>query len=634
MEDNKNEKLFNEFPPISVAQWEEQIIKDLKGADYEKRLIWNSIEGLKVKPYYTNENIENKSHVNTNPGNHPFIRGFYNEAKSWLICEEIYLSTPELANKQAVDALKKGAESINFIIQDKIHTNVSDALKTLADIEKLFENIDLRKVQINFVSGCNTASIISLVEEYLNKKDISGAETNFRFDFDPIGHLTVNGNYFFPEDTLFNQTASLLKYANSFMPNSKVLGINAYLFGNAGATIVQELAYALSIANEYLIHVNNAGLSFCDISKSMRFNFGVGSNYFMEIAKFRAFRWLWTKIIEQYVTESCDCIIPEVHGITIDWNKTAYDVNTNMLRTTTEAMAAVIGGVDAFTVRPYDVILKSPNEISKRIARNLQLLLKEEAWLDKVADVSGGSYYIENLTESIAEQAWKLFLEIEDKGGYINAFKNEEIQKAIEETSQKRDMNIALKQEILLGTNQYPDFNEKISEKASSCSMNPVNPSGGKEIVRPIKLYRGARAFEVLRLETEKMNKRPDVFMLTYGNLTMRKARAGFATNFFGCAGYKIIDNLGFETVQNGIKAAINSKAEIVVICSSDDEYPEIVPEIVKELKDKAIIVLAGYPKDHVDNFKALGLEYFIHVKTNLIESLNKFQQIIKTKLS
>jgi methylmalonyl-CoA mutase len=286
-------------------------------------------------------------------------------------------------------------------------------------------------------------------------------------------------------------------------------------------------------------------------------------------------------------------------------------------------MSATIAGVDSLSVTPFNAAYESSTVFSDRIARNTQILLKEESYFDKIADPSGGSYYIENLTHSLAEHAWKLFQDIEAKGGYVEAFKAGFIQDQVTESANKRNMNIATRREILLGTNQYPNALEKVEAniKEKCCTSTKRDDA----IAEPIKIFRGAEQMETLRLKTERAKETPKVFLLTIGDLTMRKARAGFASGFFACAGFDVIDNLGFKSVEEGVKAAMDQKASIVVVCSSDDEYTEAAPAVLEQLGDKAITVVAGYPKS-IEELKAKGLKHFIHVKSNLIETLQGFQ--------
>ena len=358
----------------------------------------------------------------------------------------------------------------------------------------------------------------------------------------------------------------------------------------------------------------------------------------MEIAKFRAARMLWALIVEAYqpkcLREECDNNKPDglcrcaakmrIHAETTEFNMTVFDANVNMLRTQTEAMSATIAGVDSLTVLPYDIAYKTPDDFSERIARNQQLLLKEESHFDKVTDPAAGSYYIETLTKEIAAQAWKLFLEVEDKGGFFEAVKSGSVQQAIKATAANRLKAVSSRREVLLGTNQFPNFTEKAAQKLD-LELAAIGSCGCAENgIETLPSVRGSQEFEDLRFATEHAAKTPKAFMLTIGSLAMRLARAQFSCNFFACAGYEVVDNLGFETVEEGVKAAMDAKADIVVLCSSDDEYTEFAPAAFQLLKDKAILVVAGAPAT-MDDLKAQGIENFIHVKSNVLDTLKAF---------
>ena len=298
-----------------------------------------------------------------------------------------------------------------------------------------------------------------------------------------------------------------------------------------------------------------------------------------------------------------------------------------MLRGTTEAMSAAIAGVDSLEVLPFDYAFRAPGEFSNRIARNTQILLKEECHFDKVVDPSAGSYFIENLTESIADTAWKLFNEVEKMGGYIEAFKAGFVQNAIKETADKRDKNIATRRETILGTNQYPNFTEKIDADVTAevVTRKPAPEVSGAMVGAPLEKYRGAQAFEAMRYTTDKSGKQPVAFMVTYGNLAMCRARAQFACNFFAVAGFKVVDNNRFATVEEGVKAALEAKADIIVACSSDEEYAEGAPQIAALAGDKAIVVVAGEPACK-EELVAKGITNFISVKSNVLETLKDYQ--------
>ena len=399
------------------------------------------------------------------------------------------------------------------------------------------------------------------------------------------------------------------------------------MLNNAGAYITQELGYALAWGAEWLTMMTEAGLTVDEVACRIKFNMGISSNYFMELAKFRAGRMLWAEIVKAYNPEClCACKM-FVHAVTSEFNQTLYDSHVNLLRSMTETMSAALAGVNSIETLPFDRCYKRPDEFSERIARNQQILLRDESHLDKVVDPAGGSYYIENLTASIAAQAWKVFQEVEDNGGFDAMLRKGEIQGKVNESGVKRHLDVARRKESLLGTNQFPNFNEMALDKVSgecACTCGCAAGEVTDGAVTALNFDRAASQFEQLRLDTERAANRPKVFMLTIGNLAMRLARAQFSSNFFGCAGYEIIDNIGFETVKEGIDAAMEKGADVVVLCSSDDEYATYAPEAFKELAGRAQFVVAGAPAC-MDDLKAAGIENFIHVKVNVLDTLVDF---------
>ena len=411
------------------------------------------------------------------------------------------------------------------------------------------------------------------------------------------------------------------------LPQYRVLTVNALNINNAGAYIYQELGYALSWGAELIDKLTEAGYSIEELTSRIKFVFGVGSNYFMELAKFRAARWLWAEIIgaygDQYKGEAAKI---HMHAVTSTWNKTIYDAHVNLLRTQTEAMSATLGGVDSLTVQPFDVTYQESDNFSERIARNQQLLLKEESHFDKVIDPAAGSYYIEHLTNALAEQAWKLFLAVEEEGGFAAAVEAGSVQKAVNASNAKRHAAVAARKEIFLGTNQFPNFTETAAQKVAQVEAGGHSCGCGTPSIEALNFDRGASEFEALRLATERSGKEVKVFMLTIGNLAMRLARSQFSSNFFACAGYKVLDNLGFATVQEGVDAGLAAGASIIVLCSSDDEYAEFAPEAYKYLAGRAEFVVAGAPAC-ADDLKAVGIENFINVKSNVLETLRQFNQ-------
>ncbi len=621
MADNKG-KLFSEFPPVSTEAWMEAITKDLKGADFEKKLVWRTNEGFKVQPFYRQEDLNGLETPDSLPGEYPFVRSTKTD-NHWLVRQDIEVTDPKKANEKALDILNRGVDSLGFVFSGKDFS--ADDMATLLD------GIYVECVEINF-RGCNMQAhnVLRLFVDYLKAKGTDLSKVQGSINLDPYKRPLLKGREVgdWVEKTRFAEIFEIAKE----LPNFRLLAANPVIFNNAGCYIAQELGFGLAYGQAYLDELSEKGYDACEIAKRIKFNFGISTNYFMEIAKFRAARMLWAKIVKAYGVDcNCACKI-KMHATTSEWNMCIFDAYVNMLRTQTESMSAAIAGVDSLTVLPYDKVFAQPNDFSERIARNQQLLLKEESHFEKIVDPSAGSYYIENLTASIAQEAWKLFLGIQDKGGFYAAIKEGYIQGEVNASSEKRQGFIAQRREILLGNNQYPNINEiakahELEKEPHACSCNCQEDKP----IQTINFVRGAAKFEALRFATQANAKRPKVFMLTIGNLAMRLARAQFSTNFFGCAGYEIIDNLGFQTPEEGIEAALKAQADIVVICSSDDEYAELAPRAFKALDGKAIFVVAGAPAC-MEDLKAAGIENFIHVRTNVLESLQEFNKQLNIK--
>ena len=618
MEDNK---LFTEFPPISTEKWEEVITKDLKGADYEKKLVWKTIEGFKVKPYYRAEDLENLEYLNSNPNQAPYTRGKHADNNVWDIREDILPDTLEKMNATALEALNRGANALGLR---------ACKVDSQEKMEILLKDIVPEACKINFICSKDMLQTLKYFVEFIKAHGGNPQNVEGSCNYDPYEHALLKGQYKGGEAEAFEEAKALIEYAKENLPKFRVVTVNGKHIHNAGSNIVQELGFTLSAANDIMAHLTDMGLAVEDIAPRMVFNFGIGSTYFMEIAKIRAARLLWSKIMEQY-KPSCECCYKVyINATTSTWNTTVYDPYVNMLRSTTETMSACIAGADSITTNPFDIAFEDPDSFGYRIGRNQQILLKEESYMDKIVDPAAGSYYIENLTDSIAQYAWQLFVTVEEKGGFAKAIREGYVQDEVTRVAQQRDMDIATRKTTILGTNQYPNLNDKGLERVKKESAYGCCTCDCKETeIKPLRLYRGAEAFEHLRLATEKSGMRPKVFLLTYGNPAMRKARSGFSTNFFGVAGYEIIDNVGFENAEQGVKAALDAKADIVVLCSSDEEYADITEAACKGLKGKVkSIVIAGNPKEMIETYKGYGVDEFIHVKTNVLDCLTKYQKL------
>ena len=626
MADSK-EKLFSDFSSVSTQEWLDKIQVDLKGADFNKKLVWKTPEGFNVQPFYRREDLEGLKTSEGLPGEYPFIRGIHKDDNSWFIRQDIRVSNATDANAKALDLLNKGIDSLGFIINK-------------ADISGEFLNILLKDIrcdciELNFTT-CQK-HCLPLAEELVNYFQEKGYDPNRlvgSINFDPIGRMMQKGKDL-SKVLMFGQ--KLVKVLAPY-PHFRCINVNSVDLNNAGSYIYQELGYALAWGNEYLNQLVEAGIPAALAASKIKFNFGISSNYFMEIAKFRAARLLWANIVNEYHPtnaagepdlEACKMII---HAETSQFNLTLFDAYVNLLRTQTEAMSAALAGVHSMRVVPFNVAYEAPTDFSERIARNQQLLLKEEAHFNRIVDPAAGSYYLETLTVSIAKQAWELFLATDEEGGMLKSILSSKVQHEVNASNEARHIAVSKRKEILLGTNQFPNFNELSEGKApigTDCGCGGHHHE--ENSIDSLNTARAASEFEELRLQTERSGKRPVAFMLTIGNLAMRQARAQFSCNFLACAGYKVIDNLGFPTVEEGVEAAMKAEADIVVLCSSDDEYAEYAVPAYKALDNRALFIVAGAPAC-TDDLKTAGITNFIHVRCNVLETLKAYNEMLGIK--
>ena len=610
MAENK-EKLFSDFTAPSRQEWRDKIEVDLKGADYQKKMVWRTNEGFSMEPFYLKEDVEQLAAVNALPGEFPYVRGNKTADNEWRVRQNIKCECPKEANAKALDILNKGVNSLGFCIPgDKVSEDY---------LAQLLEGIYLDCVELNFATcPCHTLELAKALAAYFEKKGVDAAKVEGSLSFDPIEKMLMKGKDSF---ALLAEAKKIVKIFAAY-PKFRAISVNAYKLTDAGAYSYQDLGYALAWGNEYLTILTEAGVAPEVAAQNIKFNLGINGVYFMEIAKLRAARTLWAQIVSQY-TPCKESAKMHVCAYTTTYNQTLFDSYVNLLRSQTEAMSAALGGVESMVVAPFDLPYEAPTEFAERIARNQQLLLKDECHFDRMVDVAGGSYFIEKLTAALAGEAWKLFLSVEEEGGFLAAAKAGKVQNTINETNAARHANAGKRKEFLLGTNQFPNFIEKSEGKTpltccckSCCEEETEIPA--------IKTTRLASDFETLRLTTEKAEKTPVAFMLTIGNLAMRQARAQFSCNFLAAAGYKVVDNLGFKTVEEGVDAALAANADIVVLCSSDDEYAEYAVPAFQYLNGRAMFVVAGAPACSED-LKAAGIENFIHVRVDQLKTLKEY---------
>jgi methylmalonyl-CoA mutase len=573
----------SEFPPVSTEQWEHTIREKITGADYASKLIWHPEEGLAVKPYYRADDLAGLQFLAAAPGEFPFVRGARSMG-DWRIREEIDLVDPKDANRAACAAVDAGAEEIAFR-QTK--------LKIRSDLAILLAN--LHETPIVFLGS--EPGLVRLVMERITERPHAA---NISADLDPLADLDLSAD-------LIRNTP----------PGFRSFVIHADQFQESAAVSLEEVGFALSAAVDFVAEMEARGLSVDRIATSISFSFAMGPEFFIQIAKLRAFRLVWAKAVESFGGAG-EAARPSIHARTAHWNKTLYDPQINVLRATTEAISAILGGAKSITISPFDDCLRHPDEGSRRLARNTQIILKREAFLARVADPVGGSYLVENLTNSIASKTWKLFQELETAGGYRRALATGVIASVLRKRMGSREEAVACRRRALTGTNRFADASEQAQiSDAVHFGSTP----------------RAAQSFEALRLRTQQFTKRagkqPRILLAEIGDAKMRSARSQFAADFLACAGLVTSKSL-FKSADQ----IANSDAELIVLCSSDAEYLPVAAELMPILKlysNPAKVIIAGNP-DTTEQLTSIGIVDFIHLRSNAVEVLTRIQQLIGIK--
>lgn len=578
-------RLFAEFAPVTTAEWEAAIQRDLKGADYAKKLLWRTDEGITIKPYYRSEDLKGLDHLDTAPGEFPYTRGTKSSA-GWKIREEILETDSAAANAAAHAARAKGAEEVSFLLMPD------------SDVATLVKGLE--GIPVHFRATEEGVAALRALADFLRNQPLAGS-----LDW-PVG-------------SEIQEAAAIARQIIQSAPDFRPFAVRCYEFVELGGTTVQELGFGLARAVDLVAALTSAGWTAAEAGRALFFSFAISSNYFFELAKLRAARPCWAQIMTAFGVEDEAARKMVAHCRTACWNKTIYDPYVNLLRGTTEAMSAALGGADSITVGAFDEAFRTPSDFSRRLARNTQIILKKEAWLDRVADPGGGSYYIEVLTESIGREAWKLFQEVETRGGFQNA--REWVRAELEKARVSKEAAIATRRRSIVGTNQYPNLNERMLGEIQ------IEQSSGTP-------KRGAEVFETIRLRTERHaasgGKTPKFLLAEMGDLKMRKARSGFAANFLGCAGFEMVTRF-FDDVAAAAEGARECMADAIVLCSSDEEYPSLAAPLIQRL-DGVPVIIAGYPKDSVDQLKADGVADFIHIRSNAAETLSSWQEKLGVK--
>ena len=603
--------LFDAFPPTSTDAWETAIRSDLRGTSYEDLLVWDTGEGITLQPYYRADDLDDLTHVDPEATTPPLAATTTDPANAWRIRHDLP-DTPEAAATHAADALDRGATDLGL-------SCAPGALPAaLADVPLATTPLHLH--------GPDAAALASALLDLARRRDVAPAELAGTVGFDPLAALAT-GQIADP-DAAFETAADLVAHATDTF---RTLAVDAQPYHDAGATLADELAFTLGALSESLAQGTARGVSLGDAVRALHIVVPVSTSYFLEIAKLRALRFLATDVIEAFA-EAADVSLDVeptdlfVQARTSRRTQTLYGPYVNMLRGTTEAMAAAIGGCDVLQVDPFDVLDTAPSARGARIARNTSLLLQEEAHLDQVADPAAGSYYIEAATDAVASAVWERFQALEAEGGLLTALQNGRVQARIAATRDDRTAAIAHRDRVLVGTNHYPDPSETRSDVlAESADDRTPDPA-----IEPLPTIRLAKPFEDVRAATERYaaahDGPPQVALLPMGHRSWRSARATFARNFFGVAGFAIDEPIGFDTADDAIQHAADVKADLLVLCSSDREYPTLTRDIRSAMEAHdldAPLVIAG----NLDAMDDVPAERCIHKGSPLLETLREYQK-------
>ena len=618
--------ILDDFPAVSTEEWESVIQADLKGADYDKKLLWKSDEEIVVRPYYREEALRDLgAQLNPVPGEFPFLRGNRADNK-WVISQGIDATSLSEANAEAKDALARGADAVTFHIT-RLGDQIAGPLpQTVADVVTLLDGI---AAPVNFKAADVAASVLKLLQEAILAGKVK--PTAITVDYDPLNDLLLTGTSELADDAIFAAVAVAVKAASA-TPGFRTLAVRGWQIPEAGGTVVEELGAAIAAGAEYLAALTARGVSADAAARAMYFDLSTGTNYFFEIAKLRALRLLWAQVVEQFAPADKNSAKAYIVATTARWDTTIYDQHINLLRSTTKTMSAALGGADVIEVLPFDAASRASDDFSRHLARNTQIVLKKESYFDRVVDPGAGSYYLEALTDQLARDGWSFFQQIEAQGGYLKAIEAGFVQSKVSASRAKKDKAIALRNRSILGTNQFPNGKERALAQLTPTETvtAPVTTGKAAITVTPLVPYRGAQGYEHLRLITERHaasgKPTPRFLLLEYGDLKMRKARVGFSLNFIACGGFEVATKSSEPTVDAAAKVIAEAKADVVVLCSSDDEYLPMARPLIEKLGGKVPVIVAGSPAA-TDELKAAGVADFIHVRSNALEFIANWQK-------
>jgi len=679
----------------NLASWRQTVEAGLRGGSFEKKLVSRTVEGIALQPVYTRADLAGVPHLAARPGAAPYGRGvrdFGYKEDSWEFCQEIAARDAEGFNAALRAGLMGGQNSVAIMPDGATRAGCDPdeapagsvgvdgiSLADGRDFAAALDAVDLTAVPVHLRAGADALPLAALYLAFARQRGVALKALSGSLTADPLGEWLESGSLPASLVSLYDSLAGWTRWAKSHAPRLRTIGVNATPWSEAGGSATQELAFALAAGVEHLRELQNRGIDPAVAAARMRFSFAIGPQFFTEVAKFRAFRLLWSRAVSAFGAKVGASAQSAVHARTGRWNKTVYDPQVNLLRVTTEALSAVLGGCDSLHIGPFDEAAGATDDFSRRIARNVHTVLSEEFHFTATADPVGGSWYVEKLTDELARQAWTLFQAVEQEGGLAAALRRGTPQQWVAATAAEKDEAIAQRRTGLVGTNLFPDlkaeplvvaaadpafptmraeaikarrgpaprksraaswsgrFRAALAAAASGATVGQLARLGrdlaapmGQVISMPAP-KRAATGFEDLRRATDayarRTGARPRVFLAKIGPAKQHKPRADFSAGFFAVGGFEALSRETFATAETAAKAAVASDASVAVLCSTDETYPALVPVFAREVKAARpglIVVLAGLPADPavVDQYRAAGVDEFIHVRANVRDVL------------
>lgn len=654
---------FDEFECTSYEQWKDAAVETLKGAPFEKKLLTKTYEGITLEPIYTEESAAAFAQQFSFPGAEDYLRGVKTSGyitEPWTIAQSVDAACPKEANTMLKQELARGANAITLDLRSPVQ------VQDLADLEALLQDICLCETGLNVYCGASALPMLGMLKARAAKNGYTMEKYSGCVGADPIGEYALTGKSDAKMECYVKQMAAAIRAAEANAPGLRTIYIQGSVYHNGGANAVQEVAASMATAIAYIDALCEEGFTVDQVAKQIRFGFSLGANFFMEIAKLRAARMVWAQIVKAY-GGSEEAAKIDVAARTSAFTATVYDPYVNILRATTQTFSGVVGGVNTMTVTPFDAAVRPSDEQSRRIARNIQVMMQEEFNLTSPVDPVGGSWYVETLTGQLAEAIWGKMQQIEADGGILAVLTSGALQDEVAAVLAERFKKLATRADKAVGSNMYANMSEKPLDKPCCCGQKVEAKQGtavgklnhcvdavadafakgavyadvAKAIccgeaaeIKAITPHRWTEQFEALRSATEKAaaaGKVVKVFLCNMGPIPQHKARADFSASFMEVAGFQVLRNDGFATTDEAIAAAKASGADVAIICSTDDTYPELVPVLAKGIKEAAPamkVFLAGAPAAEMKPvYDEAGVDEYIHVKANCLAILSNIQK-------